>query len=100
VKVQASGVREQDIDLLHWEEFVTSPAFLTWFLEEAGVPNRGDLVSAARSVTAVNGESDLELEVRAASVITKILIENKIDAPLQRLQAARYRDPRGIRAAR
>jgi hypothetical protein len=91
-EIRASGIREQDVDLLLWEELVASPEFLSWFLEEAGLSDRGDLATVARSVTAVNGESDLELELRSGSATIKILIENKIDAPLQPLQAARYRD--------
>ena len=36
------------------------------------------------------GESDLELTFRAADGTTKVLIENKIDAPLQPRQSERY----------
>jgi len=40
----------------------------------------------------VNGESDLELELRSESAAVKVLIENKVDAPLQPFQASRYHD--------
>jgi hypothetical protein len=37
VDARVSGIREQGIDLLLWEELVSSPEFLSWFLREAGV---------------------------------------------------------------
>jgi len=37
-----------------------------------------------------NGESDLELTFRTSADATKVLVENKIDAPLQPDQAERY----------
>ena len=83
------SVNERDIDLLLLEEVVASPAFLSWFLSSIGLPDV-PLVAAARSVSTETGESDIELTVRCDSGLTKVLIENKIDAPLQPRQPERY----------
>jgi hypothetical protein len=58
-----AGVCERDIDLLLLEEFIASVHFIQWFTEQI---NRVDaeiecLLSAQRSVTQSNGESDLEV---------------------------------------
>ena len=50
-EIRASGIREQDVDLLLWEELVASPDFLSSFLKDAGLSDRGDLAAVARSVT-------------------------------------------------
>jgi len=91
-ELRVSGVSEQSVDLLLWEELVASPEFLAWFLAEAEIPELGVLAAIERSVNTVNGESDLEIDLRGGSTTMTVLIENKIDAPLQPLQAARYRE--------
>lgn len=94
-ELRVSGIREQDVDLLLWEEFVASPEFLFWFLGEAGITDRVELMAIARSVSTATGESDLELDLRRGSDTLKVLVENKVDAALQPHQAERY----GERAA-
>jgi len=91
-ELRVSGIREQDVDLLLWEELVASPEFLAWFLASAGIGDAGDLIAVARSVSSATGESDLELDLHlhCGSAILKVLIENKVDAPLQPRQAERY----------
>ncbi len=86
---------ERDIDLLLAEEFSVSPAFGAWFLKntrkfatvEAGVLD----VYVSRSDS--NGESDLVVvfEKDGGDSRFALLIEDKIDAPLQPEQEKRYR---------
>jgi hypothetical protein len=88
-----AGVCERDIDLLLLEEFLSTPEFVGWFLGQSGIPTlRADhFESARRSVTHTTGESDLELHfVDGGGVRCVVLIENKIGAQLQPLQAERY----------
>lgn len=85
---------ERDIDLLLAEEFVVSPAFATWFLNQtrfAGVA--AGVVDVFVSRSDVAGESDLVVvfEETGASRRFALLIEDKIDAPLQPDQEPRYR---------
>jgi hypothetical protein len=84
------GIAERDIDLLLLEEFVANADFREWFLGEVGLTNPQDLILAARSVPTSTGESDLELTLDDHGWLTKVLIENKIDAILQPGQAERY----------
>jgi len=90
-EVRISGVFERDVDLLLLEEFVSSPPFLEWFMRAVRIKDCGELISAGRSVWSGTGESDLELTLRGQAGITMVLIENKVGAPLQPLQAERYR---------
>jgi hypothetical protein len=88
-------VAERDIDLLLLEELHVSVAFRSWLLGQTF----GQDVCCARFLGAWHsvshptlGESDLLLlfaDTRGNS--TALLIENKIDAPPQLEQAARYR---------
>jgi hypothetical protein len=94
--LRVTGVCERDVDLLLLEEFVASPGLLEWFLPKIELPPGMTLVSAERSITRSTGESDLELTLATESRITKVLIENKVDAVFQPRQAERYRE----RAAR
>lgn len=92
-----AGVCERDIDLLLLEEFQSSPGFLEWFLRTSGIEELRpeELKEARRSVTHTTGESDLELHFATADgECDVVLIENKIGAQLQPLQAERY-DLRG-----
>ena len=85
---------ERDIDLLLAEEFVVSKEFAAWFLEKtkfAGIQAVMEDVSVSKSDS--TGESDLVViyKQEANSGRFAIHIEDKIDAPLQPEQEARYR---------
>ncbi len=86
---------ERDIDLLLAEEFAVSPSFATWFLEQThafkGLQARVIDVGVSRSDT--TGESDLVVifEDQDSCRRFALHIEDKIDAPLQPEQEARYR---------
>lgn len=93
--IAIAGVSERDIDLMLLEEFQSSPKFQQWFVSQtlgagfriAGCPR------AQRSVTHSTGESDLEIDLAADNgAITRLMIENKVNAGLQPLQAKRYID--------
>ena len=92
IDVQLRGIFERDIDLLLLEEIVATAGFREWFLAQLGYGPVNRLVRAARSVNTSTGESDLELTLRDRGQVTRVLIENKIDAPLQPHQAGRYKD--------
>ena len=92
------NVSERDIDFLLLEEFNTSPEFSDWFLNTV-FPNeeKSECVGAWHSVTdAKLGESDLIILYGSGLAI---LIENKIDAPVQPQQGSRYleRGEKGIK---
>jgi len=61
--VKISSVCERDVDLLLLEEFVSSPAFSEWFLRSVDFTEAmgATVTTGQRSVTASNGESDLEV---------------------------------------
>jgi hypothetical protein len=85
---------ERDIDILLAEEFAVSPAFATWFLEHtetfAGVKASVSDVYVSKSDS--TGESDLVVIFdKGGDSRFALLIEDKIDAPLQPEQEARYR---------
>jgi hypothetical protein len=89
-------IAERDIDLLLMEEFHVCDDFVAWFCSEIGL----DAVTPAgawHSVSDTDGETDLLLEVVKDLRRIGILIENKIGAPEQDLQAERYH-LRGIRS--
>jgi hypothetical protein len=90
VDVRVRGIFERDIDLLILEELVASAEFLRWFLGKVGLGASGQLQAAARSVATSNGETDLELTVVDDGGVTRLLIENKVDAGLQPRQPERY----------
>jgi hypothetical protein len=84
-------VSERDIDLLLLEEAIASPRFTSWLLEQVGINEWHTLAEAHRSVKTGNGESDLELAFRGADgKVTRLIVENKIDAVFQPNQAKRY----------
>jgi len=89
-RVEIPWVAERDIDLLLLEELSSSPVFLKWFLAQIGIHQQCTLISAACTVSTPNGESDLEITVQCGGKVHKILIEDKIGAPLQPAQAERY----------
>jgi hypothetical protein len=83
------SVTERDIDLLLMEEFHVTDDFVAWFCGQLGL----DSVSPAgawHSLSDSDGESDLVLRVQKDGRRVGILIENKVAAPEQDLQAERY----------
>jgi hypothetical protein len=100
------AVTERDIDLLVLEELHVSPRFRSWFIASvvADCPERVTFLDAWHSLSDTTiGESDLVLSFRdSAQKAWTILIENKIDAPPQPDQAARYaeRGRVGVRGRR
>ncbi|MFQ3242044.1 MAG: hypothetical protein ACI9JZ_001735 [Lentimonas sp.] len=92
--ISVSSVSERDVDLLLLEEFVATASFGSWFVSEAcsNSPQIGTCISAQRSVTQSSGESDLELIfIGADGSRLLVMIENKIAAGFQPMQADRYR---------
>ena len=90
-------VEERDIDLLLMEEFHVSTDFVEWFCAQARVSGTIEFAGAWHSVSDEDGESDLLLRVQASGKRIAVLVENKIAAPEQPEQDARYR-LRGARA--
>lgn len=88
-------VAERDVDLLFLEELHVSASFRSWLLAEVFGPDVGcgNFLGAWHSVSHVTlGESDLVILFEDGQAHrTALLIENKIDAPPQPEQAARYR---------
>jgi hypothetical protein len=85
---------ERDIDLLLAEEVVVSPAFATWLQNHtrfAGL--EAAIVDVFVSRSDATGESDLVVVFEEAGAGRRfaLLIEDKIDAPLQPDQERRYR---------
>lgn len=91
-QIELRGVTERDVDLLLLEELVISSDFREWFGEQLGFGSLPVLDRAERSVNTSTGESDLELSYSIDARRIRVLIENKIDAPLQPRQAERYED--------
>lgn len=92
-RIAIAGVSERDIDLLLLEEFQSSLSFQEWFVAQVlGQSSHiGRCVATRRSVTQFTGESDLEIVFSdIAGAQTRLLIENKVNAGLQPLQAERY----------
>lgn len=98
--LRISGVCERDVDLLLLEEFLVSPAFVEWFLGRIGVQGSVTLVDVKKSVSSDQGESDLALEALVGETRLMVLIEDKVDAPLQPDQAARYQVRAGLYKAK
>jgi hypothetical protein len=63
------GLCERDIDLLLVEEFLSSPAFLAWFAERAGLKETSGLklLHVERSRSDSTGESDVEVTYKEPS---------------------------------
>jgi len=88
------SVAERDIDMLLVEEFESSVQFREWFASRVyGQPTYKNRIGAWHSVSTPElGESDvLFLFSNEADGKSAVLIENKIDAPPQPNQGARYR---------
>jgi hypothetical protein len=83
-------IYERDMDLLLLEEFVSSTNFCREFLKLIGITDDLSLMSAERSVLTQTGESDIELTFAGNGQKFRLLIENKVDAPLQPRQGVRY----------
>jgi hypothetical protein len=91
-----ASVAERDIDLLLMEEFHISGDFVAWFCGALGIFGV-EPAGAWHSVSDMDGETDLLLRVVKDTRRIGILIENKVGAPEQDLQAERYH-LRGIRS--
>lgn len=91
-----ASVAERDIDVLLMEEFHVSDDFVAWFCGELGLHGVAP-AGAWHSLSDTDGESDLLLRVLKDGRRIGILIENKVAAPEQDLQAERYH-LRGIRS--
>ena len=92
-QISVSSVSERDIDLLLLEEFVASASFGSWFIGQASQNDHQieACISAQRSVTQSNGESDLELLFQiSGGRRLLVMIENKVTAGFQPKQAERY----------
>ena len=96
--VRIAAVCERDLDLLLLEEAIASSSFQEWLIRQAGLQLfQCTLLSAKRSVTQSNGESDLELTfASAAGETVRLLLENKIGASFQPDQALRYAERSGV----
>lgn len=85
---------ERDIDLLLAEEAAVSPAFASWLQGRTGFAGlTASVVDVFVSRSDATGESDLVVvfEETGAARRFALLIEDKIDAPLQPDQERRYR---------
>ena len=89
-------VAERDIDLLLMEEFHISDDFVAWFCGKIGLYSVSP-AGAWHSLSDTDGESDLLLRVLREGRRIGVLIENKVGAPEQDLQAERYH-LRGIKS--
>ena len=89
-------VTERDVDMLLMEEFHTNDDFVVWFCGQLGL-DRVSFAGAWHSVSDTDGETDLLLRVLHNEKRIGVLIENKVSAPEQDLQAERYH-LRGIRS--
>lgn len=97
-----SYISERDVDLLLVEELASSRVFGNLILNTAlGARARPFILSSKtaltprHSVSSASGESDIELHAVLPEHPSRhclVLIENKLDAPFQPSQAARYRD--------
>jgi len=83
---------ERDIDLLLAEEFSVNPAFAVWFLNQTKFAHAdATVVDVHVSKADTLGESDLIVVFESTDGDRfALLIEDKIDAPLQPDQALRY----------
>jgi hypothetical protein len=86
---------ERDIDILLAEEFAVSSSFASWFLTQTkkfrGV--KASVLDVYVSRSDNNGESDLVVVFERVDTDSRfaLMIEDKIDAPLQPDQEIRYR---------
>jgi hypothetical protein len=94
IPLSIGPVYERDITLLLLEELSVSTDFQRWFVQQLLPPPCPFFapVRACCSVMESNGESDLEVGFASRQGEIWFLIENKIDAPFQPRQAARYRE--------
>jgi hypothetical protein len=86
---------ERDIDIMLAEEFAVSPEFAAWFLKQTKkfAEIEATVLDVYVSRSDSTGESDLVVVFDGPESNSRfaLLIEDKIDAPLQPEQEARYR---------
>jgi hypothetical protein len=90
IHLEASKIRERDLNLLLLEEMYSSGDFREWIREKLGLPRDASFDSGRQFVVDAFGESDLELDFASESGVYRVLIENKIDARFQPDQILRY----------
>jgi len=91
-EIAIRAIIERDIDMLLLEELASSPRFLAWFLGHAGLSCEPVLSRVGHSAITATGETDIELRLDVSGETVYVLLENKVDAPLQPRQADRYRE--------
>ena len=86
------AIYERDIDLLLVEEFLSDVAFFDHFTFGTSIPKPLSLddLKAFRSISAVNGETDVLIQYKSITGPVTLFIENKIDASFQPSQIERY----------
>ena len=100
VNCDFNAVRERDMDVLLAEAFSTDPEFLPYVLKKdcASINRKNAPLSFPNyKVSKVelwksdnNGESDVTITISDGTSKVGLLIEDKIDAPAQKDQSARY----------
>ncbi|MBX3739496.1 MAG: PD-(D/E)XK nuclease family protein [Akkermansiaceae bacterium] len=93
MEISISGVCERDMDLFLIEELSSDPCLLAWLYRRCGlgVPDFGR-TRIRHSAVGSNGESDVEIHSFSETGRRMVLlIENKVAAAFQPLQAERYR---------
>jgi hypothetical protein len=83
---------ERDVDLLLAEEFEVSQAFSRWFIDRTKFSGESwQVLSVHLSRSDAEGETDLEVTFkRSNGEAFALLVEDKVNAPLQPDQLARY----------
>jgi hypothetical protein len=90
IKLEASKIRERDLNLLLLEEMYSSAEFRQWIREKLGLPSDASFECGRHMVVDALGESDLELDFASESGVCRVLVEDKIDARFQPDQILRY----------
>jgi hypothetical protein len=96
MEISISGVCERDMDLFLIEELSSDPGLLAWLFRHCGMDAPDFQRTRIRhSSVGSNGESDVEIHsFSETGRRMELLIENKVGAAFQPLQAQRY----GMRA--
>jgi hypothetical protein len=90
IRLEASKIRERDLNLLLLEEMYSSADFREWIREKLRLPCDTSFDSGRQFVVDAFGESDIELDFASECGVYRVLIENKIDARFHPDQILRY----------
>ncbi len=90
IRLEASKIKERDLDLLLLEEMYSSADFRQWIREKLGLPCDASFDCGRHQVVEAFGESDLELDFVSQSGVYRVLVEDKINARFQPDQILRY----------